>query len=68
MMMLSCREASRLMSEALDRKLALRERFALRLHVAICAGCTRVEGQLAFLRRAVAELPAVDREPGESSK
>ena len=57
-MMLSCKEASRLMSEALDRKLALRERFALRFHIVICAGCTRVEKQFAFLRRAVAELPA----------
>ncbi len=57
-MKLSCKEASRLMSEGFERKLALRERFALRLHVAICTACTRVEKQLLFLRRAVAELPA----------
>ncbi len=57
-MTLSCKEASRLMSEALDRKLELRERFALRLHVAICTACTRVEKQLMILRHAVAELPA----------
>jgi len=50
------------MSEGLDRKLALRERFALRLHVAICTACTRVEKQLEFLRRAVAELPAAPDE------
>ncbi len=68
MIMLSCREASRLMSEGLDRKLGLRERLALRMHVAICAGCTRVEKQLAFLRRAVAEIPAADRVPGEGTQ
>ncbi len=66
--MLSCKEASRLMSEALARKLAVRERLALRLHVAICAGCTRVEKQLAFLRRAVAELPAADRVSGDGAQ
>jgi hypothetical protein len=57
-MILSCKEASRLMSEALDRKLGLRDRLALRMHVAICTACTRVEKQFEFLRRAVAELPA----------
>ncbi len=67
-MMLSCKEASRLMSEALDRKLAVRERIALRMHVVICAGCTRVEKQLAFLRQAVAEIPAADRVPGEGTQ
>ncbi len=67
-MMMSCKEASRLMSEALDRKLAVGERLALRFHVAICAGCTRVEKQLAFLRRAVDKIPAADRVPGEGAQ
>jgi hypothetical protein len=50
--MLSCKEASALMSQALDRRLSLRERLSLRLHLAICEGCRRFERQMAFLRSA----------------
>ncbi|HEV8095541.1 MAG TPA: zf-HC2 domain-containing protein [Burkholderiales bacterium] len=60
MKMLSCREATRLLSQGLDRELALGERIALRVHLAICAGCRNVDRQLAFLRRAVRRLPASD--------
>jgi hypothetical protein len=63
-MMLSCKETSRLMSEALDRKLAMRERIVLRLHVTVCTACKRVEKQLRFLRRAVSEIPVTDDAPG----
>ena len=38
MKMLSCKEATRLVSQGLDRELALGERIALRVHLAICAG------------------------------
>jgi hypothetical protein len=54
--MLSCREATRLVSQGLDRELALGERIALRVHLAICAGCRNVDRQLSFLRRAVRKL------------
>jgi predicted anti-sigma-YlaC factor YlaD len=56
MKMLSCKEATRLVSQGLDRELALGERIALRVHFAICTGCRNVNRQLAFLRRAVKEL------------
>lgn len=56
-LMLSCKEASRLVSEGLDRKLAMRERVTLRFHLMMCSGCTRVEKQLKFLRRAIAAMP-----------
>jgi len=55
-MMLSCREASRLLSQGADRKLAFGERVALRLHLAICDGCTNVKAQFEFLRSAVQSL------------
>ena len=61
-MTLSCREASRLLSQGLDRKLTLKERLALRFHIAICTACERVEKQLQFLHRAIARLPAEDGE------
>ena len=58
MKMLSCKEATRLVSQGLDRELALGERIALRVHLAICAGCRNVNRQLSFLRRAVSSLSA----------
>ena len=61
-LMLSCKEASRLTSAALDRKLGIGERFALRLHLALCAGCRRVDRQFRLLRRAMSELPG----PGQA--
>ena len=66
-MKLSCKQASRLLSEAMDRELALTERLALRVHIAICTACKRVEKQLEVLRRAVAKLPPEDRPPGSDA-
>lgn len=38
--MLSCKEATHVMSAAQERELGLRERIALRLHLLMCKGCT----------------------------
>ena len=54
--MLSCKEASRLVSQGLDRDLGLAARLRLRLHLAICEGCTNFKQQMDFLRRALREL------------
>ena len=54
-MKLSCKEATQLLSQREDRKLALRETAALRLHLAICRGCRAVSEQIPFLRRALAK-------------
>ena len=48
--MISCKEASRLASQQLERQLTLRERVQFRLHLAICVGCRRMEKQFQFLR------------------
>jgi len=55
-MMLTCKEVSHLVSQGLDRRLGFGERVALRIHLAICDGCTNFSRQLAFLRKAVARL------------
>ena len=55
-MILTCREATRLVSEGLDRRLGLAERLALRLHLLICDGCSNFSKQLAFLRRSLSRL------------
>lgn len=55
-LMLTCKEASRLSSEGLDGKLGVGQRLALRMHLALCEGCSRVNTQLQFLRRAMSQL------------
>lgn len=54
--MLSCKEASRLVSQGLERDLGFFARARLRLHLAICEGCTNFKKQVDFLRRALREL------------
>jgi len=39
MIMLSCHEVTRLLSESRERPLRWRERLALRMHTLMCAGC-----------------------------
>jgi hypothetical protein len=56
MRLLSCKEASQLASQGLDRKLGMAERVALRVHLAICRGCRNVADEMAFLRKALARL------------
>ena len=58
---LKCREAARLASQRLDRPLSFGERVSLRVHLAICDGCTNFSKQVAFLRTAIARLGS--REP-----
>lgn len=50
--MLSCKDATRLMSEAQDRKLGVGERVQLEMHLAICKGCRNFSEQMEFLRQA----------------
>lgn len=54
--MLTCKGASRLLSEGLERRLGWRERWALRLHLWLCDNCWRFERQLRLLRRALRYL------------
>jgi hypothetical protein len=53
---LKCREAAKLASQRMDRDLSFGERVSLRVHLAICDGCTNFTRQIAFLRQAVARL------------
>ncbi len=50
--MLSCKEATRLTSQAMERSLTLTERLSLKMHQMICVGCRRTEKQFRFLRDA----------------
>src|SRR5260221_3425433 len=58
-----CKTAARLQSEALDRKLPLRQRFGLRVHLLLCKWCRRYGKQITFLRDAAHEHPEEMAEP-----
>lgn len=67
-MSLNCKEASRLISQGLDRELDLGQRTALRLHLLICTACSRAKAQFAFLRRAAGEYPGPDNDQGAGKR
>jgi hypothetical protein len=50
---ISCKEASRLLSQRQDRPLEFWERVKLRGHLALCGVCTRFAKQLDFMREAL---------------
>ncbi len=54
--MLTCKDASHLLSERQERPLTLRERWGLRLHLWMCVSCRRFEQQLALIRQAMRSL------------
>lgn len=56
-----CTDVTRLLSDALDRRLTLHERLQVRVHLPTCSGCRAYRGQLALLRT-VAKA-AAGREP-----
>lgn len=49
----TCREVHRLVSEGMDRELSFVERTRMRLHLLVCDACTRFNGQMHVLRKAV---------------
>ncbi len=49
--MMSCKEASRLVSEMRDHPLPLRQRIGLRMHLAVCRVCNAYKRQLEWIGR-----------------
>jgi hypothetical protein len=56
--MITCKDAVRLMSEAMDRRLSWRQRFCLRVHLLMCSVCPRVRAQLGLIREALRRYAA----------
>lgn len=54
--MLNCKQASALMSRAMDEKLPFGKKMALKLHLFICHGCTNFSSQIYLLRKAARSL------------
>lgn len=65
--MLSCKDVTHLLSEALDRQLTVSERMRLEMHLAICHGCANFRKQMKFLRaacRGYADVVTGERDDG----
>ena len=50
---ITCKEASRLLSQSQDRPLGRFEAWKLRVHLRLCNVCTRFAAQLRFMREAM---------------
>ena len=53
----NCDELTRLASESLDRRLSLKERILIRLHLGMCVLCRRYCRQLRLIHEALKENP-----------
>ncbi len=54
--MLSCKEVGELVSQGIDRKLSLREKIGLKMHLFICKTCSCYDKQLQFIARSARRL------------
>ena len=50
--MLTCKHATKLMSQSQDRPLEFKERLSLKFHLMMCAGCNNYNKQMAFIHKA----------------
>jgi len=64
-LMLSCKDVTKLVSESMDRSLPLGKRIGVRLHLLICRFCERYRRQLLLLREAARHLALAGETPGE---
>ena len=67
--MLTCKDASQLMSQSLDRRLKLADRIGLRMHLVICKGCKVAYRQMNFIHQLCRRITAkpdniVSMQPG----
>lgn len=54
--MLTCKQASQLISQSLDQPLSLPQRLQLKVHLFLCGACRRFRQQLHLLRAALQQL------------
>ena len=67
--MLTCKDATQLISRSMDASLPIVQRIRLRLHLFICEWCARYERQLFLIRETLRHLDAAgDRPEGGAAK
>jgi predicted anti-sigma-YlaC factor YlaD len=54
--MLNCKQASELMSQAMDIQLPFGKRVSIKFHLIMCHGCSNFLSQIAFLRKAARQF------------
>jgi predicted anti-sigma-YlaC factor YlaD len=54
---ITCKAASELVSQSLDRRLGLIERWRLQAHLKVCSACMNFKNQMSFLRTAIRHHP-----------
>ncbi len=64
--MLTCRHATRLISDKLDRSLSWFERLSLRVHLLGCGPCSRFRRAVRWLHNSLASAPETERLPPEA--
>ena len=63
----TCEQLLPLMSQAMDRKLSLRERFTLKLHNSFCEWCLRYANQIKLIREVLQEQAFIADDEGSLS-
>ncbi len=58
--MYSCRQASRIVSEAMERKLTMKERINLRIHLFVCDMCRNFKQNVHLLERTLRRIGSGD--------
>ena len=51
--MFNCRKVTRMVSDSLDHKLPLYQRFGIRIHLMMCKFCSRYRNQLLLMRKII---------------
>ena len=62
----TCKNITRLLSDALDRRLTTREWVAIRLHLPTCSGCRNYRKQIRLLRVAAHAASGIEA-PGAAA-
>ena len=65
--LLSCREASRLVSKSMDHRLPISQTVEMKMHLFMCKFCSRFRNQVMSIRQAIrdnAELAIDDKNHG----
>ena len=64
-----CQEATRLMSLSMEKKLSLKQRFNLMLHLKLCSLCVQFQKQIESMRKILKSyIPLDERKLSERSK
>ena len=67
-MKLSCKDVCFVVSESLDRKLSLRERLSVKIHLLMCKACQRMAQQMELLRAASRRYGSIEESDSRSEQ